>query len=95
MRYSDYVNLVRVNRAKFVLRNYNMTLKEVAADCDYSDAACFCQVFKKISKGTPAQYKDQRFKVTAPSRASSANLQLAGSADRPDRLSRAAEAAKG
>ncbi len=65
MRYSDYVNLVRVNRAKFVLRNYNMTLKEVAANCGYSDAAYFCQVFKKISKVTPAQYKDQRLKGMA------------------------------
>ena len=30
MRFNDYLNLVRVNRAKFMLQNYNMTLKEIA-----------------------------------------------------------------
>jgi AraC-like DNA-binding protein len=87
MRYSDYVNLVRVNRAKFVLRNYNMTLKEVAANCGYSDAAYFCQVFKKISKVTPAQYKDQGLKGIAQPRDTGENL-------RPDRLARVAAATR-
>jgi AraC-like DNA-binding protein len=95
MRYSDYVNLVRVNRAKFVLRNYNMTLKEVAANCGYSDAAYFCQVFKRISKVTPAQYKHQRVKGITPVRGTEENLPQQNSPDRPDRLARAVEAAKG
>ena len=59
MRFNDYVNLVRVNRAKFMLRNYPMTLKEVAANCGYSDIAYFCRIFKKISKLTPTQYRGE------------------------------------
>ena len=58
MRFNDYVNLVRINRAKFMLRNYGMTLKEVAAGCGYTDAAYFCRAFKKISKVTPTQYRE-------------------------------------
>ena len=59
MRFNDYVNLVRVNRAKFMLRTYGMTLKEIAAKCGFSDTAYFCRVFKKISKVTPTTYRGQ------------------------------------
>jgi len=57
MRFNDYLNLVRVNRAKFMLQNYNMTLKEIAASCCYTDAAYFCRVFKKICRVTPTEYR--------------------------------------
>lgn len=57
MRFNDYLNLVRVNRAKFMLQNYNMTLKEIAASCCYSDPAYFCRVFKKACKVTPTEYR--------------------------------------
>jgi AraC-like DNA-binding protein len=57
MRFNDYLNLVRVNRAKFMLQNYRMTLKEIAAKCGYSDTAYFCRVFKKITKVTPTTYR--------------------------------------
>jgi AraC-like DNA-binding protein len=59
MRFNDYVNLVRVNRAKFMLRNYPMTLKEVAANCGYADVAYFCRIFKRITKLTPTQYRGE------------------------------------
>lgn len=56
-RFHDYLNSLRMTRAKFMLRNYNMTLKEVAAACGYSDIAYFCRVFKKSAKGTPTEYR--------------------------------------
>jgi len=59
MRFNDYLNLVRVNRAKFMLRTYPMTLKEIAAKCGFSDTAYFCRVFKKVSKVTPTTYRGQ------------------------------------
>lgn len=59
MRFNDYLNLVRVNRAKFMLQNYTMTLKEIASNCCYSDPAYFCRVFKKICKVTPTRYRVQ------------------------------------
>jgi AraC-like DNA-binding protein len=57
MKFNDYLNLVRVNRAKFMLQNYSMTLKEIAASCCYSDPAYFCRVFKKTCKVTPTEYR--------------------------------------
>ena len=57
MRFNDYLNLVRVNRAKFMLQNYSLTLKEIAFDCGYNDTAYFCRVFKKTCKVTPTEYR--------------------------------------
>jgi AraC-like DNA-binding protein len=57
MRFNDYLNLVRVNRAKFMLQNYTLTLKEIAYDCGYNDTAYFCRVFRKTCKITPTQYR--------------------------------------
>lgn len=65
MRFNDYLNLVRVNRAKFMLQNYTMTLKEIASNCCYSDPAYFCRVFKKICKVTPTEYRVQN--IASPS----------------------------
>ena len=59
MRFNDYLNLVRVNRAKFMLQNYGLTLKEIAFDCGYNDTAYFCRVFKKTCKVTPTQYRTE------------------------------------
>jgi AraC-like DNA-binding protein len=59
MRFNDYLNLVRVNRAKFMLQNYSMALKEIASNCCYSDPAYFCRVFKKTCKVTPTEYRAQ------------------------------------
>jgi AraC-like DNA-binding protein len=59
MHFNDYLNLVRVNRAKFILRNYSVALKEVAANCGYNDVAYFCRVFKRISEVTPTQYRNR------------------------------------
>lgn len=57
VRFNDYVNLIRMNRAKFMLRNYNLPLKEIAAKCGYQDVAYFCRMFKKMNKETPTQYR--------------------------------------
>jgi AraC-like DNA-binding protein len=57
MRFNDYLNLVRVNRAKFMLQNYSLTLKEIAFDCGYNETAYFCRVFKKTCKVTPTEYR--------------------------------------
>jgi AraC-like DNA-binding protein len=56
-RFIDYLNLMRMNRAKFMLHNYRLTLKQVAANCGYSDVAYFCRIFKKMNNETPTQYK--------------------------------------
>jgi AraC-like DNA-binding protein len=76
MRFNDYLNLVRINRAKFMLQNYNMSLKEIAASCCYSDAAYFCRVFRKVCKITPTEYRAAHIARASeePSESSSTNV---------------------
>jgi AraC-like DNA-binding protein len=57
MRFNDYLNWVRMSRARFMLRHYNLTLKEVAANCGFSDVAYFCRIFKATNNQTPTQYR--------------------------------------
>jgi AraC-like DNA-binding protein len=56
-KFHDYLNAVRMRRSKFMLRNYNLGLKEVAAACGYHDVAYFCRIFKKSNHGTPTEYR--------------------------------------
>ena len=63
-KFHDYLNAVRLRRSKFMLRNYDqMSLKEVAAACGYTDVAYFCRIFKKGNNGTPSEYRTNRSKL--------------------------------
>jgi AraC-like DNA-binding protein len=66
MRFNDYLNLVRINRAKFMLQSYSLTLKEIAFDCGYNDTAYFCRVFKKTCKVTPTEYRSTATRPLGP-----------------------------
>ncbi len=57
MTFSSYLTHVRIDRAKHLLRNYNLKLDEIAARCGYYDASYFCHVFKRLTKMTPAEYR--------------------------------------
>ncbi len=57
MRFWDYVTLVRLDRAKFLLVEYGIPVKIVAARCGFSDTTYFCRVFRRRTKLTPMQYR--------------------------------------
>jgi AraC-like DNA-binding protein len=57
MRFNGYVTLVRIDRAKFMLTQYGVTLKQIAVNCGYRDVAYFCRVFHRITKITPTEYR--------------------------------------
>ena len=59
MKFCDYVNYVRINRAKFLLQNYDLPLYEISKRCGYNDVVYFCRIFKKITKKTSKQYRSQ------------------------------------
>lgn len=52
----DYVNHVRVNKAKNMLRTEMFTLAEVAEECGFANVYYFSRVFKQISGITPKKY---------------------------------------
>ncbi len=55
--YADYVNYVRLDRAKFMLKKYNFKLEEIARRCGFKDTNYFCRVFKSKTGKTPSQYR--------------------------------------
>lgn len=55
--YADYVNYVRLDRAKFMLKKYNFKLEEIARRCGFKDTNYFCRVFKQKTGKTPSQYR--------------------------------------
>jgi AraC-like DNA-binding protein len=57
MTFSSYLTHVRIDRAKHLLRNYNLKLDDVAARCGYHDTPYFCHVFKNVTKCTPMEYR--------------------------------------
>jgi AraC-like DNA-binding protein len=60
MTFSSYLMHVRTDRAKHLLRSYNLKLDDVSARCGYRDTAYFCRVFKRLAKLTPAEYRAQQ-----------------------------------
>jgi AraC-like DNA-binding protein len=57
MTFSHYLTSVRIDRAKHLLRNYNLKLDDIAARCGYHDTPYFWHVFKKMTKTTPMAYR--------------------------------------
>lgn len=57
MTFSNYLTHVRIDRAKYLLRSYNLKLDDIAVRCGYRDTPYFCRVFKRLTKSTPAEYR--------------------------------------
>lgn len=55
----DYVTKKRIEKAKTLILNMKMSLKEVCFTVGYHDPAYFTRVFKKIVRYTPSEYRKQ------------------------------------
>ena len=54
---SVYINKVRIEKAKILLRTGNRTLSDIAAAVGYSDSNYFMRIFKKLTGTTPSGYR--------------------------------------
>ena len=55
----QYVMLQRVNKAKQLLKNNNLTLVEIAFRCGFSSQSSFSRAFRKLIGISPQKYKQQ------------------------------------
>ncbi|MGN0666529.1 MAG: AraC family transcriptional regulator [Huintestinicola sp.] len=53
-----YTNQLRIKTAKTLLSNYDITIKEAAFSCGFSDEKYFMKVFKQLEGITPSEYKN-------------------------------------
>ncbi len=54
-----FIQNARLKRAKTLLKEGDLTVKEIAAACGYVDAAHFCHAFKTHTRLTPKQFRRQ------------------------------------
>lgn len=53
----DYINIVRIKKAKDLLKKSEMSIKEIGYTVGYSDPNYFSKVFKKYEGYSPKEYK--------------------------------------
>ncbi len=57
MNFSDYLNDLRIQRAKLLLDNLELKIQDVAAHVGYQNANSFIRMFKRYSGITPGEYR--------------------------------------
>jgi AraC-like DNA-binding protein len=55
--FTGYLTTVRLERAKALLRDYDLSIKEIADRCGYADGNYFCRVFRRATDRTPSEYR--------------------------------------
>lgn len=65
INFSVYLNEFRVEQAKQMLANSNLTVKEVSISCGYRDTSYFIRVFKRFTGTTPSDYRISKLTMTA------------------------------
>lgn len=56
----DYINQVRINRAKQLLAQSEMRVRQIALTCGFESQQYFHRLFKKKTGLTPNEYREQR-----------------------------------
>ena len=55
----DYLNLIRIEKSKILLKNGNIKMEEIAIKVGFSNPKYFSKIFKKNFGITPSDYKKQ------------------------------------
>lgn len=58
--FTSYLTNFRVNEAKKLLKNRNISVKDVGMQVGYYDSNYFAKVFKRITGMIPSEYRDSR-----------------------------------
>lgn len=58
--FCEYLKLVRIKKAKFLLETTQAPIKQIAFDCGFSDSNYFSYAFKKSVGVSPLQYRKGR-----------------------------------
>ena len=58
--YVDWLNSLRINRAKELMESTQMTIKEVGFQVGYNDPNYFSRIFKRYEGIAPTEYVNRR-----------------------------------
>lgn len=59
---SEHINLERIRRGKLLLTNSNQSISEISYFLGYNHQSHFSKIFKKYTKTTPKQYRENHLK---------------------------------
>ena len=57
VNFSAYINEYRIEKAKSMMENPRINVKDISVACGYSDSNYFARVFKHITGQTPSEYR--------------------------------------
>lgn len=57
MKLTDYISIQRVNRAKWLLHNTDLSITEIAGSCGFESITYFEKIFNRIVKISPTKYR--------------------------------------
>jgi len=60
MSFTDYVNRIRTEKAKELLRDTNIRIFKIAKSLGYSNTKYFFRIFKKLAGCTPEEYRSRQ-----------------------------------
>ena len=60
IKYNDFLTEVRMNKAKEMLINTNMTVTKIAERVGYNSSKYFTNVFSKITNMSPSEYRENK-----------------------------------
>ena len=58
--FSSYLNRVRIEHSKELLRHQNLRLTDIALLSGFEDQSYFTKVFKKVTGTTPLHYRESK-----------------------------------
>ena len=59
MGLNEYLNYIRLEYAKSLLKEYDLNIKEVALASGFKDSNYFCRIFRKQTERSPTEYRRQ------------------------------------
>lgn len=59
MKFSDYLNRVRIEESKKLLKNINYSMLEISLEVGFEDQSYYSKVFKKLTGSTPKEYREK------------------------------------
>ena len=62
----DYLNQVRIKKARQLLEFSDRDIAQIAAACGFHSASYFCNLFRKLTGETPSDYRRHRQENTEP-----------------------------
>jgi AraC-like DNA-binding protein len=53
MGFNEYLNHIRLEQARMLLKGHDMKVKDVAHACGFADSNYFCRLFRKNTERSP------------------------------------------